>query len=102
MSKKINLVELMNGKQIYSIYTSKLVTFVDEITEEMCKLKTGVYSDGMTLIDNEGNAEKDIAGMYCNMKDGSIHNMEDFYAEFGAFDNASRFAKNVVNLIADR
>lgn len=102
MSKKIDLIEVMNGKQIFSIYTNKLVTFVDEITEEMCEIETGVYSDGMTLIDVEGEAEKDIAGMYCKMKDGSIYNMEDFYAVYGAFDSASKFAKNVINLIADR
>ena len=34
MSKKIDLIEVMNGKQIFSIYTNKLVTFVDEIAEE--------------------------------------------------------------------
>lgn len=62
----------------------------------------GIFSDGITLIDNEEEVEKDIAGMYCIMKDGRPYNLEDFYADFGAFSNARSFQKNIVNLIADR
>lgn len=100
MSEKINLIEIMNGKKIYSRFSDKLVTFVDEITDSMSE--DGVYSDGMSMIDNIEGVEDDISGMYCIMKDGTQYNMEDFYEEFGAFEGDSDFPNNIVNLIADR
>lgn len=100
--KKFDLVNALNGKRVYSIYNNTLVTFVERITEAMYMEEDGVYSDGINMVDNIEEIEKDCSGMYCRMKDGSACNMEDFYAEFGAFDKNSNFPENVMNLIEDR
>lgn len=101
--KGINLLEVLNGKKVYSRFSNRLVTFVEDITDEMYEEEDGVYSTGVyTMIDNIEGIEDDCSGMYCKMKDGSTYNMEDFYAEFGAYDKNSNFPENVMNLIADR
>ena len=46
--------------------------------------------------------KNDIQQMYCIMKDGSCYNMEDFYSDFGAYEDGDEFYNNVDELIADR
>jgi hypothetical protein len=102
MSEKIDMVAIMNGKKIFSNYSGELVVFVKRIAKKHEKDPKGVYSDGVTLIDNIGDAEADISHMHCLLKNGGAYNIEDFYAEYGAFDEGDVFSQNVMELIADR
>ena len=97
-----DFIKLMDSKRIYSRFSGHIIKFVDEITEDMWKDDKGVYSDGMTLCDGIENVEDDIQQMYCIMKDGSCYNMEDFYSDFGAYEDGDEFYNNVNELIADR
>ena len=51
---------------------------------------SGVYSDGMTLIDGIDHCEDDISQMYFVLKSGGVANCEDFYEEYGAYDKNRR------------
>lgn len=97
-----DFIKLMNTKKIYSRYSNELVTFTERITSKMYKIKFGVFSDGLNMIDNIDECENDISGMYCVMKDGFNYNMEDFYAEFGAFEDSDTFYTIIETLIEDR
>ena len=97
-----DFIELMNTKKIYSRFSDTIVTFVEEITEDMWNDENGVYSDGMTLYDGIGNVQDDIQQMYCKTKKGNYHNMEDFYSAFGAYVDMDEFYNNVKEIIADR
>lgn len=91
----------MNSKKVYSCFSNELVTFVeslDSITEDT----KGVFSDGISLLDNIADAEDDIQKMYFVMKDGSIKNCEDFFYEHGAYQKDSHFIEDIKNFVADR
>lgn len=95
------IIKLLNSKKVYSRFTDKLVTFVDSLSE-ISENQEGVFSDGMTLIDTFENVEDDIQQMYFVLKDGSIYNCEDFYADMGAYNPGSKFIENIDNYVAER
>ena len=102
MKKEFDIIGLLNTKKIYSRFSNKPIVFVEEITQDIIDKGQGVYSDGMTLLDFVEDAEDDISNMYCVLKTGHFYNMEDFYAEYGAFEDAEVFFENLKNLIADK
>lgn len=102
MGKEIDFTALMNSKKIYASDSDMLVTFVDEITDELLQIKDCVFCDGMTVLDNIGDYEDDIQSLYCIMKDGQEYCMQEFYTDFGAYEDREVFLNNIINLIADR
>ena len=94
-------VLFMNSKQVYSRFSSELVTFVESLND-IAPDDNGVYSDGINLLDGVENVEDDIQQMYFILKDGSAVCCEDFYADHGAYDNDSNFIEDIKNLVADR
>lgn len=94
-------IELMNTKKVFSTYSNELITFVESL-DSIAEGTKGVFSNGMTLLDNIADAEDDIQHMYFVLKDGTIENCEDFYSEHGAFEENSNFIEDIKNLVADR
>lgn len=95
------LINVLNGKKIYSVESNESVVFVDDVYDETLT-NNKVYSDGINMIDYIADFEDDISMMYCILKNGGFCNMEDFYSDNGAFDDFDAFFKNVKELIADR
>ena len=97
----MTIIDLMNTKKVFSNYSNELITFVKDL-DSIAEDTKGVFSDGMTLLDNVAGAEDDIQHMYFMMKDGTIENCEDFYSEHGAYEENSNFIEEIKNLVADR
>lgn len=110
MDKSSGWIELMNRKKIYlEDYEARdWLTFVNELTWEMyssVKVSHFCYSNGMTVVPLSHCIISRIHNIWdakCVMKNGEDMRMNDFYNEFGAYDNAEEFLKNVEALIEDR
>lgn len=96
-----DLVKLLNKKKVYSRFSGKIVNFTDSF-DECLKKGSGVWSDGLNMIDFYANSEDDIQQMLCKYKCGRWYIMEDFYSSHHAFDNGEKFLKDIDRLIADR
>lgn len=97
-----DFIHLFNNKRIYSRFSDKEVTFVEEITAEIKAQKKGVFSTLIYLLDYDGKAEDDIQSMYAVCKDGTIINMEDFFSIHNAYGDKEAFYNAAKQIIADR
>ena len=96
-----DLVKLLNKKKVYSRFSGKIVNFTDSF-DECLEKGSGVWSNGLNMIDFYANSEDDIQQMLCKYKCGRWYIMEDFYSSHHAFDNGEKFLKDIDRLIADR
>lgn len=99
-SERDKFIELLNKKRVFSRFSDFPVTFVDDIDE--LEEEKGVFSDGLNLLDNIEEAEDDIQQMYFVLKDGSFYNCQDFYSDFGAYEEGDKFIKNIEKYVMDR
>lgn len=102
--KKIEYLELLNRKKIYSMLSNKLVEFVPSYDDVPDK-EHGVYSAGVSLLDYEAGAEDDIQKMCFVPKDKArhlSHNMEDFFTLYQASEDFDFYVACIEHLIEDR
>ena len=90
---------LLSAKDIRSNFSGEIVTFVSPLPEDA---KTGVYSDGVNLLDLTTGFEDDISQMHGILRSGEPINMQDFYSWFGAWEDGNRFEKMLSALLRDR
>lgn len=90
----------LSKKKFFSRFSNAEVIFVDKIPEDRGDM-TKAYFDGMFLLDNVADVEDDIQQVNSITKDGDYVNLEDFYADEGAFDKngGERFYKAICNLM---
>ena len=99
-SESDKYIELLNKKKVFSRFSDFPVIFVDDIDE--MEEEKGVFSDGLNLLDNIEEAEDDIQQMYFVLKDGSFYNCQDFYSDFGAYEEGDKFIKNIEKYVMNR
>jgi sugar/nucleoside kinase (ribokinase family) len=90
---------LLSAKDIRSNFSGEIVTFVSPLPEDA---KTGVYSDGVNLLDLTAGFEDDISQMHGILRSGEPINMQDFYSWFGAWEDRERFEKMLFTLLRNR
>ena len=90
---------LLSAKDIRSNFSGEIVTFVSPLPEDA---KTGVYSDGVNLLDLVAGFEDDISQMHGILRSGEPINMQDFYSWFGAWEDGNRFEKMLSVLLKNR
>ena len=90
---------LLSAKDIRSNFSGEIVTFVSPLPEDA---KTGVYSDGVNLLDLTAGFEDDISQMHGILRSGEPINMQDFYSWFGAWEDRERFEKMLSTLLRNR
>jgi len=90
---------ILSTKDIRSNFSDETVTFVSPLPEDA---KTGVYSDGVNLLDLTAGFEDDISQMHGILRSGEPINMQDFYSWFGAWEDRERFEKMLSTLLRNR
>ena len=94
-----NALSILSTKDIRSNFSDETVTFVSSLPEDA---KTGVYSDGVNLLDLTTGFEDDISQMHGILRSGEPVNMQDFYSWFGAWEDGNRFEKMLSVLLKNR
>ncbi len=90
---------MLGTKDIRSNFSGETVSFVSPLPEDA---KTGVYSDGVNLLDLVAGFEDDISQMHGILRSGEPVNMQDFYSWFGAWEEGNRFEKMLSVLLKNR
>ena len=90
---------ILKTMDIRSNFSGKLVTFVSPLPEGAT---TGVYSDGVNLLDLAAGFEDDISQMHGILRCGEPVNMQDFYSWFGAWEEGLRFERLASVLLRER
>jgi len=90
---------ILGTRDIRSNLSDEIVTFVSPLPEGAT---TGVYSDGVNLLDLTAGIEDDISQMHGILRSGEPVNMQDFYSWFGAWEEGNRFGRMISVLLRDR
>lgn len=95
---------LMNSKDIRVVDSGNPVIFVDSLETDVFNagIKTGAYSDGISLIDYDNNFKDDISSMYAYLRNNNKYNLQDFFSRHKAYTNTLYFLGQIKDMIRDR